>query len=361
MLRTWLICSLALTLSASVADAHVYRTRTLRSLVADADLVLRVRIVSTPGPTRSSPVGSTTVRRPEVEADVLETLKGAERIDAPRVRFVQHGHGVVSFAPGDETLLFLQDITRNRELAALARSGEHAWVSPQEAGDEYPLDATTRQPLLDAVRAYVATGSIGDPAARTDLLRRATVGLLATGDARLGASALRDCARTPDLPLLTREDVPALTAVLDDPSASMGLRAGLLAELERRGLVDGAPRWLALLSGEAATPDRLTAVRAAGRAPGAVVRARLVELLDDPDPHVAAAACFALGTPGDATAIAPLSAALTHEQAPVRSAAIRALGQIGTPEARSTLAAAARSHPDPATRRRAGAELHKRP
>ncbi len=360
MLRTWLVCSLALTLSASMADAHVYRARTLRGLAADADLVLRVRIVSVPGPVQLPPVGSGAAGRPDVEADVLEVLKGGERIDAPRVRFVQHGHGVVSFAPGGETLLFLHDIARSRELAALGRGGEHEWVSPQEAGDEYPLEARTRRPLLAAVRAYIAAESIGDPAARTEVLRRATVGLLTAGDARLGASALRDCALAPDLPLLARDDVPALTAVLDDPSTSMGLRAGLLAELERRGLVDAAPRWLALLSGDAAPSDRLTAIRAAGRAADAVVRARLVELLGDPDPHVAAAACSALGTPGDATAVPALSTALAHPHAPVRMAAIRSLGQIGTPEALDVLEATTRSHPDPATRRRAGAELRKR-
>ncbi len=360
MLRTWLVCSLALTLAASMADAHVYRARTLRGLVADADLVLRVRIVSVPGPIQLPPAGPGTSGRPDVGADILEVLKGGEWIDAPRVRFVQHGHGVVSFAPGDETLLFLHDIKRSRELAVLGRSGNHRWVSPQEAGDEYPLDARTRRPLLAAVRDYLAAESIDDPAARTAVLRRATVGLLTAGDARLGASALRDCALAPELPLLARDDVPALTAVLDDPSRSMGLRAGLLAELERRGLVDAAPRWLVLLSGDVATPDRLTAIRAAGRAADPAVRARLVELLGDPDPHVAAAACSALGTSGDATAVPALSTALAHPHATVRMAAIRSLGQIGTREALDVLEATTRSHPDPATRRRAGAELRKR-
>ena len=38
-------------------------------------------------------------------------------------------------------------------------------------------------------------------------------------------------------------------------------------------------------------------------------------------------------------------------------ASIRGLGRIATPRARAALAKAAASHPDPATRRRAGAEV----
>jgi hypothetical protein len=41
-------------------------------------------------------------------------------------------------------------------------------------------------------------------------------------------------------------------------------------------------------------------------------------------------------------------------------AAIRGLGRIATPEASRALESAAASHPDPATRRRARAEIGKR-
>jgi HEAT repeat protein len=43
----------------------------------------------------------------------------------------------------------------------------------------------------------------------------------------------------------------------------------------------------------------------------------------------------------------------------VRYASIRALGQVATPAARKALDAAADSHPDAGTRRRARAELRK--
>jgi HEAT repeat protein len=70
----------------------------------------------------------------------------------------------------------------------------------------------------------------------------------------------------------------------------------------------------------------------------------------------AEAAAIALGNPGEANAVAPLAKALERSEPRVRMAAIRGLGGIGTPEARAVLDAAASSHADPATRRRAAAE-----
>jgi HEAT repeat protein len=140
----------------------------------------------------------------------------------------------------------------------------------------------------------------------------------------------------------------------------MGVRVGLLAELERRKLVDGPPRWLRLLSAEAPTPDRVTAIRAAGAFASEPVRARLIGLLSDPDARVAAAAASALGSPGNAAVVKPLTTALSHESSTVRMAAIRGLGRVATPEAMRALESAAASHPDPETRRRARAELQKR-
>jgi HEAT repeat protein len=90
------------------------------------------------------------------------------------------------------------------------------------------------------------------------------------------------------------------------------------------------------------------------------VRARLIALVGDADVQVAAAAAAALGTPGNRDAVASLSEALTFESEKVRMAAIRGLGRIGTTEAERSLETAASSHPDPATRRRARAEIGKR-
>ena len=92
----------------------------------------------------------------------------------------------------------------------------------------------------------------------------------------------------------------------------------------------------------------------------APVRERLIALLADPDERVAAAAAAALGGPNAADAVAPLLATLSsHESARVRLAAIRGLGLIDLPNARDGLERAAQSHPDPATKRRALAELRK--
>jgi len=346
-----------LLLCAFGARAHVvYGTKTLHGLIAEADLVLRARIVAVEEDLAALG-GAPGASRPTVEAEVLEVLKGG--LDAPRVRFAQHGHGVVQFEPGGETLLFLIGIARSRELDALGQAGSHAWVSLQEHEDEYPLDAPTRDRLLAVAQAYVVADTAASSEARQAALRRATLGLLTSGDPRLAASAVRDLVLAPGASLVGPEDGPALLAVLDDPKISMGVRVALLVELERRGIVEGPPLWLRLLSAEAPPRDRAIAIRAAAGSASGPVRARLIALVADPDVEVAAAAAAALGTRGSRDAVAPLTGALARESESVRMSAIRGLGRIATPEAERALETAASSHPDPETRRRARAEVRK--
>jgi hypothetical protein len=289
---------------------------------------------------------------------VLEVFKGD--FEAERVRFAQHGHGVATFETGDETLLFLLAIERSRELAELGRSGAFAWVSLQEHDDEYPFSAATRESLTQALLAYRAADAESAPGPRLAALRRANLALLTSKDPALAASALRDLVVATGVPLLTEQELPALEAVLDDPHSSMGVRVALLAELERRGLLKPPSHWLALLSDATPPRDRITAIRAAGQVAAPPVRARLIELVADANPDVAAAAAAASGTPGNNAAVAPLATALSGESPKLRMAAIRGLGAVATPEAQRALGKAAESHPDPATRRRASAELSKR-
>jgi hypothetical protein len=353
----WRPLILALALSAFPAQAHiVYGTKTLSGLVAESALVLRGRIVTVEGALslKGEPSGSD---RPSVEAEVLEVLKGS--LEAERVRFVQHGHGVARFEQGAESLLFLQPIARSRELDSLGRSGAFAWVSLQEHDQEYTLAAPSREPLLKAVRAYVAAFEASADEPRLALLRRANRALLTSGDARLAASSLKDLTAAPQLALLTAEDLPALESVLDDPGTSMGVRVALLSELQRRRLVTGSSRWLELLSSEVPSRDRVTAVRAAASSTDPAVRSRLIALIEDPDSEVAAAAAVAVARPGASAAVAPLTAALSSGSPRVRMAAVRGLGRIATPQAVQALRAAAASSSDPETRRRAEAELRK--
>lgn len=355
-MRLWhVVCPAWLLLCVLTAQAHVYSTKTLQGLVGEADLVLRARIVAADrGPIRSTqPAG---IDRPAVEATVLGVMKGT--LEGSLVRFVQHGHGVVDFEPGDETLLFLIGIERSRELAELARAGAFTWVSLQEHGDEYPLVPATRDRLLSAVRSYVEAGAATTPEAQVSAMRRATLELLESRDAKLAASALRNLAAARGLPLVRAADVPSLLVIQRDPQVSMGVRVGLLTELEVRGLVDGTSHWLALLSSQVPPPDRITAIRAAGVSAGPTLRPRLIALLGDPDERVVAAAAVALGAPDNAAAVAALAATLSsHESARVQLAVIRGLGRIGSTGAREALERAAKSHPEPATQRRALAEL----
>lgn len=344
--------------SAGVAHAHiVYGTRTLHELVAESDLVVRARIAALDD---RLGLGDQTTQagRPSVAAEVLDVLKGS--LEAPKVRFVQHGHGVARFEPGQEALVFLNRIARSRELDALGHAGSFAWVSLQEHDEAYELTPDSRKPLLAAVSAYVVAGAAGDPAPRAAALHRATLVSLTSGDARLASSALRNQVVAPGPGLLTAGDLAVLDPVLADTDVSMGVRVALLTELHRRGLVQGPSRWLALLSPVAPTPDRVTAIRAAAASDEPAVRSRLVALLGDTDPEVAAAAAVAVATPGRESVVAPLTGALAHESPRVRMAAIRGLGRIATPEAVAALEKTAASNPDPVTRRRARAELRKR-
>jgi HEAT repeat protein len=206
------------------------------------------------------------------------------------------------------------------------------------------------------VQRYVALEGESDPQRRVAGLRELTLDLLRSDEPRLAASALRDLVRSGTAPLVTRQDLPRLTPVLEDVRAPVGFRAGLLAELERRGLLEGDAHWVRLLE-TARAADLPAAIRAAGTHPSPAVNARIVELLATGDPASAEAAAVALGAPGNRTAVEPLSAALAQGDARLRMAAIRGLGRIALPESRRALESAAKSHADPATRRRAAAEL----
>jgi len=347
----------ALLLFAAGASAHIpVGARTLRELVAESDLVLRGRIESSGERVGLSTEGGS-ASRPTVEARVLEVLKGD--LGADRVRFAQHGHGVATFEPGSESLLFLRDIAKIRELRALGEAGALDWVSLQEHEERYPLQPETRDAMLGAVRDYVAAGS-APPAERLLRLRAATLTLLSTPDADLAASAIRDLVAAPELALIDESNLPTLRAVLDDAAVSMGVRTALLAALEGRGLLDGGPLWLAWLSEETPDRDRITALRASRSARDPEVRRRVRALLGDSDAGVAAAAVEALAVTTGADAVPDFAEALAHTDSRVRYAAIRALGRVATPAALRALRETAEAHADEATRRRARAELRKR-
>jgi hypothetical protein len=342
-----------LLLAAAAARGHiVYGRPTLLGLVGTAELVAHVRVVD---PRATVVVEETGERRPIVLVEVREVFKG-DGEPGESLRFASHGHGVAEYAEGEEAIVFLVPIARNRELDVLQAAGVR-WVSTQEHDARYVLSPANRKRVLAAVRGYVAAESLSQPDARVKALRRVTLDLLTSGDARLGVSAVQDLVLADQIPLVTAADVPRLLAeVISSPEAPIGVRVGLLAELQRRGLVEGAPLWLELLR-TTAKPGLLQVVAAAGRHPSPEVDAALTGMLAGRDDEVAAAAALALGDPAHADAAGALTGALDRDEPRVRMAAIRALGRIGTPEAREALEAVAEAHEDPATRRRAAAEV----
>lgn len=339
----------ALLCAAAPASAHiVYAGPSLAQLVATSPLVARARIVGE-GSVASRDGRE---RRPVVEAELLEVWKGG--LAPGRVRFAQHGHGVAPFAPGAEVVVFLQPSARSAELGALA--GAVDWISIQEHDDAWPLGPESRAAVANAVQSYVALSGIDGVQRQLSLRRQLTLELLTGAEPRLAASALQDLVGAGDALPLRADDVAALAPLLADPRAPIGLRSGVLAELERRGLQRGEAPWLALLDG-AQPADLPAAVRAAGEHAGPQIVARLVALLAGPDAAAAQAAAIALGRPGNAAAVAPLARALESGDARLRNAAIRGLGRIGSPEARRALEHVANAHADADTRRRAAAEL----
>jgi hypothetical protein len=324
----------------------------LLGLTTGADVVAHVRIVQ---PDAQLVVPESGERRAVVVAELRELVKGSLEPGAP-LRFATHGHGVAEYLAGEEAVVFLAAIGRSRELDALAVTGLR-WVSFQEDDSRYALGPDDRKPLLEALRGYVAAEALAAPGARLQAQRAATLTLLTSGIPRLATSAVQDLAISGDVPLVSVEDAPLLLErVVDSPEAPAGLRSALLSELARRGFVDGTPHWLRLLR-TTSKPELLQVIRAAGQHPSAAVDEALIDLLGGKDPEVAAAAALALAPPAHADATPSLAASLDHPESRVRMAAIRALGRIPTPAARSALETAAAEHGDPETRRRAAAEV----
>jgi len=322
----------------------------LHLLTVQSDLAARVRIID---PASALVLENPPLRETTVVAEVLEVLKG--EYSGKELRFVQHAHGIVSYAEGDEVVLFVDRIGKSPELAT-SRIAEHVeWVSEQETSAKFALDEDSRADVAAAVKQYAALSTM-PRGSRATALRRLTLEMLASPQRVLAASALRDLVLAADMPIVTAEDLPALEAVLDDPETPMGIRIGLLAELERRGLVEGPPRWAALLSGSSGA-QQLAVVRAVGAHPSEAVARELTKLLASGDTQLVATAAVSLGSPANDAAVAPLAKLLGSNEERVRMAAIRGLGKVGSPAAKKALTQAAESHADPDTRRRAGAEM----
>lgn len=352
--RLSLVTVVFLFLDASSSAHIVMGTKSLHLRVAEADLIVRARVTD---PAALFVSADPLTRRRLIEIEVLEVLKG--RTQAKKLRFAQGGHDVPRYQGGQQALFFLEGIETSRELRALAVPGGPTHVSGQEHHERFTIEAPDRSVLLSATRNLVASGSAPTADERVALLRRATLDLLTSGDAALAAMALANLVLTPNAALLTPADVPRLELLLANPTVSIGVRAGLISQLERRGLVESSPLWLALL--EDAGPQELpAAIRAAGVHPSERVTGFLLARLADPHSKVeiSAECAIALGRSRGAATIEVVEAladALSRGAPRLRNAAIRGLGQIEGKEARDALAQAAKTHPDATTRRRARA------
>lgn len=343
-------------LVAQPVAAHVVPgSATLGQLTRAATVVAVAKITA---PHAMVELGEAKVRRFVVEAELVEVLRGD--IAKGTVRFVPHGHGAEAYEAGEEALIFLQPIEQNRDLAGSKLASAVRFAGIDEVADRITLRPSNRGVYLEAARSYASIAA--EPLeAQRDALRRMTLRMLTSSEARLASFALKDLALSgadPGAdPLVTAEDLPALVAVLEDASRPLSLRVGLLGELERRKLVEGAARWVKLLKG--APPAELSTVaRMAGRRGYPEVTAELVRLMEGENAQAATAAAAALGAPGNEAAVEALGRAVGGSKEKVRWAAIQSLGRIGSPAAREVLARAASDHPDAETRRAAQTEIN---
>jgi hypothetical protein len=342
---------MAMAAAPSLSRAHVVMgTTTVRLLTLQSDLVARVRIVD---PERAFVLEDPPLRETIVVAEILEALKGGH--SEKQLRFVQRGHGVVRYAKREEVILFVRRIERNPELANSRLAKHLDWVSEQESGTEFRLDDETRDDITAAVRAYATLENIA-PEARPDALRRITIDMLGSPRQELAGSALRDLVLSKNASIVSSSDLPVLESILDSPATAIGVRVGLLAELERRHLVDAPSRWAALIQTTRGA-ERLAVVRAAGAHPSEAVTKALGQLLSSDDVQLMATTAVALGGMRNDMADGRLAALLASDEPRLRMAAIRGLGRAGTAAALQTLSKAAESHRDAETRRRARAEV----
>ena len=344
-------------LLATGAPAHVVMgEKSLHLRVAEADIVLRGRVVD---PASMFVAADGRTRRVLLVVDVLEEIKGVA--GAKSIRIAQDGHAEAEYRQGDEALFFLKPIDRSLELRSLAVPGGATHVSGQEHDDAFLLRGSPGRTLLAATRSFAAAEQAATAQGRIALIRGATIDLLTSGDDQLATSALASLVLAPDAEWITAEDLPRVHSTISNPANPIGLRAGLIDELERRGLMDGEAARLAILRGAPAR-DLPSAIRALGPKAGPEVRALLIGFLDAESgttPEVVAETAIVLGASRAPHALEPLAKCLNRPERRIRNAAIRGLGLFGSAEAAEILAEAGESHPDPKTRRRASAESRK--
>lgn len=351
----WLWVGIASLVFGGSASAHVVMgTKSLHLRVAEAELIVLGRVVN---PAYRFIADEGRLQRSLVEIDVLEAFKGESGED--RLRFAQDGHAVAEYAAGDTALFFLKPIARSRELRALVLPGGPSHFSGQEHDEEFLVEANSGSVLLSATRAFAASERAETTEERLALIRGATLDLLTSNDDQLASAALSSLVMAPNADWVTKADLPRLRKKLSDPTASIGLRAGLIAELDRRGLLIGDEERSRLLN-QASPASLPAAIRALATRPSAAITSFLLDrLLNNPETtdEVAVEAAIALGNAKDPRAAAALGRVLAREEVRVRNAAIRGLRNLGTEEARGVLQDAAETHPDRSTRRRAKAAL----
>ena len=326
----WGVASLAL-LAAPPAGAHVvYEREGLRQFVQRSELALVIEFVSVVRLWRA-PDGSDYQEYFTVK--VVEALKGTA--PSARIDFFPHAEGFPGFQKGDQAVLFLERTAAQPEFFALAE--RFPWFSVQGAGQEWRVESD-RDELVAVVREYLALARAESAVVRerfpTLLLRE-----LRSADPRLREEGLRELVRVRGVAtfLRTPQELEPFAAAVSDPKIPLSTRITLALVLDgRHGFAAGLA--LRPMTQQPLTPrQRSSLVRASGGLRDPVLSAWLAQELRASETRLRREAATALAHPWHAPQVEALVEA-SHEADPhVARAALRALAEIGTDEARSVL------------------------
>ena len=255
------------------------------------------RVYASSIPSSDLPLADPLAREVVVVAEVLEPLKGSYAEETRGVRAARP-RIPLNTRRARRLRYFSSASSAAASLGEVPAASRIQWVSEQETGSKYALDARVRGDFVAAVRAYRATRSArSGSSAGSHPSNHVGAPRLPPADALI-LRAPRPSDGRGCFPSQHPRILPILEPLLTSSATPIGVRMGLLVELERRGLVEGPPRWAMLLrttKGE----DRLAAVRASAAHPSEAVAAELRALLANDDSLLVAAAAVSLGTHGN--------------------------------------------------------------
>ena len=331
-----LFASLLVAIGVAIAvDAHVvYQRRSLRGWAQQADVAVVAETLSGlrvwSSPDRSD-------HQEYFQVRIVRSLDGDTALPETLDVF-PHSEGEPRYEVGERILLFLDRTAARAEFAHLAV--RFPYFTTQGAGHEWILEADDREVEAVATAWRRLRGDASYPPVR-DLLARQ----LASKYPRLRAEAIADLLGLADRKefLADREFHEQLASLLRSPGLRVAEKIGVIDVLSHTEPFSSADAILRLAASVDDRPERVDVIRAAGKVRDRRVTSWLRDRLSEPDTAIQDAALLALGRPWHGEAVGDIARIASDQATPVRvgTTAVRALGRIGTPDAKRALRALA--------------------